>query len=190
MEQNQSNAALLIMDMQLTILNRLPDASGLVSNTKKAIAAAREKKIPVIYVVVGFRPGAPEISTNNKSFAASKSILTSANSDDMIKIHPELIPQPGEITVTKKRYSAFTGSDLEVVLRAFAVSHLILAGISTSGVVLSTLREAADKDYKLTVLSDCCADGDEEVHRVLMTKVFPRQADIRKVSEFETIDLL
>ena len=106
MGKNQSNSALLIMDMQLTILNRLSDTSGLISNTKKAIAAAREKKIPVIYVVIGFRPGAPEISTNNKSFTASKATIINMNLDEMIKIHPELIPQPGEITVTKKRYSA------------------------------------------------------------------------------------
>jgi len=45
-------------------------------------------------------------------------------------------------------------------------------------VVLSTLREAADKDYGLTVLSDCCVDSDEEVQRVLLTKVFPRQAEV------------
>src|SRR5262249_51519108 len=83
-----------------------------------------------------------------------------------------------DIIVTKRRVSAFTGSDLEVVLRAQGLSHLVLSGISTSGVVLSTLREAADKDYQLTVLSDSCADGDEEVHRILLTKIFPRQAEV------------
>jgi nicotinamidase-related amidase len=71
-----------------------------------------------------------------------------------------------------------------VVLRAFDIKHLILTGIATSGVVLSTLREAADKDYRLTVLADCCADGDEEVHRVLTTKVFSRQADVFTVEEW------
>jgi nicotinamidase-related amidase len=58
------------------------------------------------------------------------------------------------------------------------INHLVLTGIATSGVVLSTLREAADKDYRITVLSDCCADRDEEVHRVLKVKVFPRQAEV------------
>jgi len=74
--------------------------------------------------------------------------------------------------------SAFTGSDLEVVLRSFGITHLTLCGIATSGVVLSTLREAADKDYSMTVLADCCADMDDEVHRVLTVKIFPRQADV------------
>jgi len=45
-----------------------------------------------------------------------------------------------------------------------------------SGVVLSTLRQAADLDYRLTVLADACADNDPEVHRVPLEKVFPRQA--------------
>jgi len=93
-------------------------------------------------------------------------------------VHPDIAPADGEVTVTKRRVSAFTGSDLEVVLRSFGIQHMVLTGIATSGVVLSTLREAADKDYKLTVIEDCCADGDEEVHRVLTTKVFPRQADV------------
>jgi nicotinamidase-related amidase len=86
--------------------------------------------------------------------------------------------------VTKRRVSAFTGSDLEVLLRAGDVEELVLCGISTSGVVLSTLRQAADQDYGLTVLRDACADGDEEVHRVLIEKVFPRQAEVLDVAEW------
>jgi nicotinamidase-related amidase len=83
--------------------------------------------------------------------------------------------------VVKRRVSAFSGSDLDVVLRANAISTLVLAGIATSGVVLSTLREAADRDFGLVVLSDACADRDPEVHRVLLEKVFPRQADVLTV---------
>ena len=49
---------------------------------------------------------------------------------------------------------------------------------NSSGVVLSTVRRAADADYELVVLADCCADGDEEAHRVLTQKVFPRQATV------------
>jgi nicotinamidase-related amidase len=184
MEQNKQNSALLVMDMQSSILSRLPETSVLLSHVKKAIANAREKNIPVIYVVVGFRPGAPEISTNNKGFSANKSMLTSGNMEDMIKVHPDISPLPGEITVVKRRISAFTGSDLEVVLRAFSVQHLILTGIATSGVVLSTLREAADKDFILTVLKDGCADADEEVHLVLINKIFPRQAEVITVEEW------
>jgi nicotinamidase-related amidase len=187
MEQSKQNSALLVMDMQSVILSRLPETSALLNNVMKAVATAREKEIPVIYVVVGFRTGAPEISTNNKGFSANRVVMTSVNAEEIIKVHPDLTPLPGEITVIKRRISAFTGSDLEVILRAFSVQHLILSGVSTGGVVLSTLREAADKDYRLTVLKDCCTDADDEVHRVLMTKVFLRQADVISVEEWNEL---
>jgi len=102
----------------------------------------------------------------------------------MIDPKPVLTPLEGDVVVTKRRVSAFTGSDLEVVLRAKGINHLVLCGISTSGVVLSTTREAADRDYKLTILSDLCFDADPEVHAVLMGKVFPRQATVQTSEEW------
>jgi nicotinamidase-related amidase len=180
----ENKTALLVMDMQAGIVSRLPDATPVLSNVGKAIASARSKKMPVIYVVVGFRQGAPEISLNNKSFAAGKEMFAGVNMQEFMTVHPDIAPQKGEVTVVKRRISAFTGSDLEVVLRSFGIGHLVLTGIATSGVVLSTVREAGDKDYQLTVLSDACGDSDEEVHRVLTTKVFPRQADVLAVDEW------
>lgn len=184
METNTQNTALLVMDMQSSILRILPDSTAIKTNVAKAIAQARSKKIPVIYVVVGFRAGGPEISMNNKGFAAGKERFTNMKPEEWIKVDDSVAPKEGEITVTKRRVSAFTGSDLEVVLRAQGIQHIVLTGIATSGVVLSTTREAADKDYRITILSDGCADGDEEVHRVLTTKVFPRQADVITVEEW------
>jgi len=69
-----------------------------------------------------------------------------------------------------------------VVLRSLRARTLVLAGIATSGVVLSTLRQAADLDYRLVVLSDGCADADPQVHQVLTEKVFPRQAEVTTVA--------
>jgi len=71
-----------------------------------------------------------------------------------------------------------------VLLRAGDIDTLVLTGIATSGVVLSTLRQAADLDYRLVVLADACLDGDQEVHRVLTEKVFPRQADVLTVAKW------
>src|SRR5262249_47996678 len=150
-----------------------------------AIAAAHAASIPVIYVIVTFRPDYPEISPRNKSFAAIRQQLSSSSVPLITAEIPSAIaPQPTDIVVTKRRVSAFSGSDLEVILRAQGISHLVLCGIATSGVVLSTLREAADKDYQLTVLADCCFDNDEEVQRVLLSKVFPRQAEVVQASEW------
>lgn len=185
MEQNTPNTALLVMDMQVGIVAMLPDAIAIIENVKKAIATARHHHIPVIYVVVGFRNGAPEVSErSSKNFAAGKAHFSTVNMDEFMTVHPDLAPENGELTVVKRRVSAFTGSDLEVILRSFGIQHMVLTGIATSGVVLSTLREAADKDYRLTVLSDCCADRDEEVHRILTTKVFHGQADVLTVDEW------
>lgn len=74
--------------------------------------------------------------------------------------------------------SHLTLTDRDVVLRSLDVDELVLTGIATSGVVLSTLRYAADQDFQLAILRDACADGDPEVHRVLVEKVFPRQAEV------------
>jgi nicotinamidase-related amidase len=180
MEQNKHTTALLVMDMQSWILSRIPDATKVISNVSRAIAKARNNGIPVIYVVVGYRKGAPELNSNNKN----KEVIAAANMEEMIKIHPDVLPLADEITVVKRRVSAFTGSDLEVILRTFGIQHLVLTGIATSGVVLSTLTEAADKDYDLTVLADCCADIDEEVHHVLTTKYFPRRGEVLTSDEW------
>ena len=182
--QNNKNTALLVMDMQVGIVRTLPNSTHLLPKVAQAIANARENGILVIYVTVGFRQGAPEVSMNNKGVAAVKERLATVNMDEFTKVHPDLAPQDGELTIMKRRLSAFSGSDLELVLRAFGIQHMVLTGISTSGVVLSTLREAVDKDYRLTVLADCCADGDEEVHRLLTTKIFPRHADVLMVDDW------
>jgi nicotinamidase-related amidase len=105
--------------------------------------------------------------------------------DPAVEPHPRLMRGKGEVVVTKKRISAFAGSDLDVVLRSRDVTHLVIAGIATSGVVLSTVRDAADRDYELTVLEDLCLDSDDEVHRVLTTKVFIRQADVIVAADWQ-----
>jgi nicotinamidase-related amidase len=175
--------ALLVMDVQRVIVDRYPDHAYL-PRLREAIGAARAGGLPVIYVVVGFRPGYPEINTRNKMFGGLARTPAAVGGDQATQIHPDVAPEPGDILVTKRRVSAFAGSDLEMVLRAGDIDHLVLTGIATSGVVLSTLRQAADLDFGLTVLADGCLDSDPEVHRVLMEKVFPHQADVTTVADW------
>ena len=182
MSDTQSKTALLVMDMQESIVIRFAQVDDALTPVKAAIVIARAASIPVIYVKVAFRPGYPEISSRNKSFSTFTQRQSPQSS---MEIHSAIAPPPTDIVVTKRRVSAFSGSDLEVVLRAQGISHLVLCGIATSGVVLSTLREAADKDYQLTVLADCCFDSDEEVQRVLLSKVFPRQAEVIQSEEWK-----
>jgi nicotinamidase-related amidase len=165
--------SLLVMDVQPGILERLPDPKIYQQELTKTVNAARFASVPVIFVVVGFRPGFPEVGPNNKSFSA-----IAAGNSKMIEPAPAIKPEAGEPVVTKRRVSAYSGSDLEVILRAQNIDHLVLTGIATSGVVLSTLRQAADMDFKLTVIEDLCADFDDQVHKFLIEKIFPRQADV------------
>jgi nicotinamidase-related amidase len=171
------------MDVQRVVVDRYPDPAYL-PRLREAIRAARAGGVPVIFVVVGFRPGYPEISTRNKMFGALARTRGVVGSDEATRVHPDVAPEPGETVVTKRRVSAFAGSDLEMVLRAGEIDHLVLTGIATSGVVLSTLRQAADLDFGLTVLADGCLDADREVHRVLTQKVFPQQAEVTTVAEW------
>jgi nicotinamidase-related amidase len=179
-----TSTALLIMDVQKGIVSRFGDDAGYLTRLSASASAARGAGIGVIYVVAAFRPGYPEISDRNKSFAAVAGSGRFTDGDPDAPIHPAVVPAAGDVIVTKRRVSAFAGSDLDVVLRAGSVDHLVLAGIATSGVVLSTVRQAADLDYRLTVLSDGCLDGDPEVHRVLTEKVFPRQAEVTTVADW------
>jgi nicotinamidase-related amidase len=182
------NTALLVMDMQNGVVERITDGSGaLLETVGQATIAARAAGVPVIYVRVAFRPGTPEISARNRTFSAlarSGVMGTMGEADPTTQIHEALAPEPNDIVVTKRRVSAFAGSDLDVVLSSLDVRSLVLTGIATSGVVLSTLRQAADLDFDLSVLRDGCADGDPEVHRVLLDKVFPRQAAVLHAAEW------
>jgi nicotinamidase-related amidase len=179
-----SSTALLVMDVQQSIVDRFAEDEGYLARLATAVEAARGAGIRVIYVTVAFRAGYPEVSERNKSFAAISGTGRFTEGDPGSAIHPAVAPESGDVIVTKRRVSAFAGSDLEHVLRAGDIDSLVLAGIATSGVVLSTLRQAADLDYRLTVLADGCLDSDAEVHRVLLEKVFPRQADVVRVADW------
>ena len=170
--------ALLLMDIQNGILDRVGAGEPYLDEVVAAQERAEAADMLVVLVRVAFRAGHPEISARNKSFSAAALRSDMVVGDLAVEPHSRLMRGNGEILVTKKRISAFAGSDLDMVLRSRDVTHLVLAGISTSGVVLSTVREAADRDYQLTVLGDLCLDVDAEVHRVLTTKVFVRQADV------------
>lgn len=181
----RTDTALLLMDLQPGILASYSDADYL-PRIGRALAAARSARLPVIWVRVAFRDGYPEVAADNAIFAGIRTSGRLLDTHPDTHIHPELDVQAHDVIVTKRRISAFAGSDLDVVLRAARVRHLVLAGVSTSGVVLSTLRLAADLDYRLTVLSDGCLDGDPDVHRVLVEKVFPRQATVQTIGHWTT----
>jgi nicotinamidase-related amidase len=177
--------ALLLMDIQYGVLGRVGAGDAYVDQVVAVQERAEQAQLLVVVVRVAFGTGYPEVSARNKSFSALAKGPGMVLGDPAVEPHARLLRGNGEVVVTKKRISAFAGSDLELVLRSHDVTHLVLAGISTSGVVLSTVRAAADRDYELTVLEDLCLDADEEVHRVLTTKLFPRQADVKVSTDWQ-----
>ena len=150
------------------------------------LQAARKAGMTVIHAKVGFRPGLPEVNMRNRLFASIKS---SAEHQKLFEgaagaIHPALGPERDEPVVVKHRISAFPGSDLAMLLRAKEIDTLVLFGIATSGVVLSTLLEAGDADYRTVVITDCCADTDADLHRALTERLFPLRGEVTTAAEF------
>jgi nicotinamidase-related amidase len=183
---NPKNSALLIMDYENDIIGMLAEnvQSPLIERANTVLREARRAKIQIIYVAVRFREGYPEVNPKNKLFSSLKQTGRLVEGTPGAEIDSRVAPQPGDIVVTKRRVGAFSTTDLESILRAKNINNLVMFGFSTSGVVLSTVRWAADMDYSMAVISDVCADRDSEVNRVLMEKVFPWQATVVTSDEF------
>jgi nicotinamidase-related amidase len=182
-------SALLVLDVQQIIVEGSAgpaspaEKATLLERSARLIAASRSAAMRIIYVQNGFRAGYPEVHARNKAIETIREDHKFAPGAAGNEIHPAVAPRPDEVVVTKHRVSAFVGTDLELVLRANGIETLILIGIATSRVVLSTLRYAADADYRLLVAHDCCSDSDPEVHRVLVEKVFTRAAIVVTADE-------
>lgn len=179
-----SRTALLLMDFCSSPVSRLPADKGkrVIARAVSARAAARAAGVKIIYIVPHYRPGRPELA--NRSPVERQPAENFVVPDPATSIHPDLRPEDGDWVVKKIRYSPFWNTDLELLLRANDIDTLVLSGIATSGVVLSGLRDADDRAYKLYVLSDCCEDFDDETHRLLIEKLFPKQAQVINSTEW------
>lgn len=170
-----SRTALLLMDLQRSPLSRVPD--GYLPRAVHALETARAAGIPVLHIALRLRPGHADVHPRNRIFGAVPAHLFTAD-DPEAAIHPDVAPADGEIVVYKNRVSAFAGNDLHQILAAQDITHLVLAGIATGGVVLSTALQAADLDYEITVLADACADPNPALHDTLVADVLPRRGRV------------
>ena len=182
-----AHTALLSMDCQEGIVSIYTkgDKEAFLARAASTLGHARSAGIRVIHVQVGFRPGLPEVSSRNTLFGAIKS---SEQHQKLFQgalggIPAAIAPKEGEIVITKHRVSAFAGTDLGMILRANDIDTLVLFGIATSGVVLSTLLEASDADFRLAVIKDCCADLDPDLHDCLINRFFPLRAAVLSAPE-------
>ncbi|UIX33215.1 cysteine hydrolase family protein [Streptomyces sp. GQFP] len=133
--------AFLALDYVTYIVDNFSHDPSVADRAANALAAARTAGLPVFHVVP---QGMQE------------------------QVHPLLAPAEGETVLTKTGFSAFASTDLRERLEAAGVGRIVVAGVATSGTVLSTTRWAVDTGLKVTVVADACDDPDPQVNALLL----------------------
>lgn len=181
------HTAVVSLDLQAGVVSRyLKGDDALLMRAQEVLNRARSAGMLVVHVRVAFRPGCPEISARNTLLAGIKA---SPQHQKLFEgtagaFHSMVAPHADEIVVSKSRVSAFAGTDLDLILRANDISTLVLLGIATSGVVLSSVLEAADRDYEVVVIADCCADLDKDTHACVVQTLLPPRAAVLEAGDF------
>ncbi len=155
-----------------------------IGKAKGVLAAARASGIPVVHVVIGFREGYPEVSDRNKLFSQFKENGIFRIGSEQVKIHENVKPALGEVVISRPRVNPFYNSELESILRAKEIDTLVLMGVPTNIIVESTARWAADADYRVIILEDCCASFSVEAHDWTLTRVLPMLVDVASSADF------
>lgn len=169
--------ALLVMDFQAAFLDEFDDPGPVVDAAARALTAFRDASRPVVHLRVAFQADAPPAPEANRMFGVRfRGRMVEGGAD--VAVPDALRPRPGEPVVTRPRTGPFVGTSLAPTLRALGVDGLVLTGVSTSGVVASTVCAAADEDLRLTVLTDAVDDPDADLHRALLEGLFPQHATL------------
>ncbi len=169
-----TRSAVVIGDLQVGITRRHLFAAELVAGAAALAAAARQRGALVVFVHIQLRANGADVSARN---AGIQAIFTMG--DDYrdgttgVELDPGLSRQPGDVVVTKHRASAFAGTDLDLILRSSGIDSIAIAGVATSAMVAATAYDAADRDYRVRVVSDVCADPVPDVHEFFVSTVFP-----------------
>ncbi|RJO74083.1 cysteine hydrolase [Nocardia panacis] len=164
--------ALIIGDVQRGITDNYPVTRQVLAPLTDLLPRARAAGALVVFVRFAFRPNGTDLPPRNpmvRSFFDVGDAFHEGSPGTEIA----LPVAAQDVTVLKRRASAFAGTDLDLVLRANGVDTLAIAGVATNGMVVATCLDAADRDYRVTVLRDGCADLDPAVHDFFMDTVFP-----------------
>lgn len=178
------HTALLIIDMQkdLAVDGFLCDQAGrdltatqsVIPNLSRLLAAARASGATVGHVGFWTLPehasdSGPWLAQRRRS-TYSSDVLCMADSEGAEFID-ELKPRDGELVIHKHRYSAFKGTDLDLVLRARGVQTVIVTGVSTNVCVESTLRDGFETGYYVAIPADATASWDMDLHEATLQTV-------------------
>jgi len=186
LELDLTKTAVLSMDFQKGIIayNVMAQERNVIQKAKTVLGGARRAGIPIIHVVLQFREGHPEISSCNRMLSVIKQMGLFVTGQEEGRIEESLGPVKGDIIVSRPRVNAFYGSDLQTVLTSKGVDTIILMGIATNWVVEGTARYAADADYRVIVLEDCCAGISVEAHDFSIANVLSTIAEVSTSQEF------
>jgi nicotinamidase-related amidase len=173
--------ALVVIDLQKGI-SRVPlihPFAGVLANTVRLADAFRAAGLPVVLVNVRFSEDRGEAIRTRVE--APPRMLPSA--PEAYELVPELGPKPGDLLITKRQWSAFYGTELDLQLRRRGVTGIVLTGVSTSIGVDTTARAAHERSYNVTFAADAITDGDAAAHEFVSTKIFPRLGEIGSTDE-------
>lgn len=183
----EDKTAVLVVDMQndFVLVNGAIPADGageIMDNLTELLEMARKNNIQVIYTSHVHRGDYSDFGIAHY-FEPISCIEGSRGSEicDPIK------PKEGDFVVTKRRYDAFIGTELDLYLRNHGIKNIIFAGVLTDACVFATLHHARCLDYKICIVSDCCAGSTKAKHEAaldIMRQYCARVANLKK-----TIDI-
>jgi len=165
-------SALIVGDLQRGITGNYEFAQQVLAPVTELLPRARAAGVLVVFVHFAFRANGADVPPDSallKGFYEAGDAFHEGSAGTDL----ELPVAAGDVVVLKRRASAFAGTDLDLVLRAARVDNLAIAGVATSAMVAATCYDAADRGYRLTVLRDGCADGDQAMHDFFIDAVFP-----------------
>lgn len=176
------NTALVVIDLQKGIANTdrklEPYSSELVTNNiSKLVDAFRKYSAIVVLVNVEYKDGKDRLSP-----IADKTIQIPQNlPKDWAQL--TINPQESDLTITKRQWGAFYGTELDLQLRRRKINTIVLCGISTNIGVETTAREAYQRGYNQIFVEDAMSAGSKEEHESSINFIFPRIGLIRKTNE-------
>jgi len=141
---------------------------GVLEKVKAFLKEARTRGMLVIHVRVGFSQSYPEHPAASPLFGGAKKFGALQLGTWATEFHPEVSPVPGEIVLTKHRVSAFFSTSLDLILRSQRIHEVVVCGVATDLAVQATARDAHDRDYVVTIASDCCIAANEQDHEAAL----------------------
>jgi len=168
---DRNKTAVLSMDIQQAPVRKSPmfRVRNVGQAAKSVLDAARQSKILVIHVAIDYQPAF--FSPKNKFLQKIRIPILSAPGVDvaeLLEIVDEVKPLADEPVIRKPRMNPFFGTALDSMLRSRDIDTVVLMGVATEYGVEAAVRHAADADYRVIVLQDCCAAFSDEAHRVAL----------------------